>query len=81
LEEEEDETNDEEEAYGSVSPIPWEDLADEKELVGGDVSLVGPFPFHEREDMHSELIVAGHSTLSELFEQREGLKRPHADEP
>jgi hypothetical protein len=33
-----------------MSPISWEDLVNEEERVGGDASLAGPFPFHERED-------------------------------
>jgi hypothetical protein len=54
----------EEGAYGSASPIPWEDLADEEEPVGGDASLLGPFPFHEREDAPSELTMVVHSAPS-----------------
>jgi hypothetical protein len=47
LEEEEDKTdNEEEEAYDSASPTPWNDLVDEEEEpTGGDVPLAGPFPF------------------------------------
>jgi hypothetical protein len=83
-EEEDDETDDEEEeekeAYGSALPIPWEDLVDKEEPAGGDASLAGPFPFHEREDAPLEPTVVGHSALSEPSEQREGSKRPRADE-
>jgi hypothetical protein len=38
-------------AYGSGSPIPWEDLAGEDGPVGDNASLRGPFPFHAEEDM------------------------------
>jgi hypothetical protein len=63
-----------------MSPIPWEGLVDEEEPAGGDPPMVGPFPFHEGEDVPSEPTEAGHSTPSETSEQREGSKQPCADE-
>jgi hypothetical protein len=51
-----------------MSPISWEDLANEEERAGGDASLAGPFPFHEREDEPSESTVAGHFAPSEPSE-------------
>jgi hypothetical protein len=52
LKEEEDKVEDEEEeegAYGSRSPIQWDNLADEDELAGGGSSsqAMGPFLYHE----------------------------------
>lgn len=74
-EEEEDEG-----AYGSISPIPWDDLAKEDELAGGDASLGRPFPFHAREGEPSEPTEMGHVVPSEPFEQRYGLKWQRANE-
>jgi hypothetical protein len=81
LEEKEDEEDEEEEegAYGSMSPIPREDLADEDELTGGDASLGGPFLFHVREGEPSEPTKMGHAVPSGPSEQRDGSKRQRAD--
>jgi hypothetical protein len=79
-EEEEDEEEEEEGAYGSTSPIPWEDPANEGEPAGGDASLGGPFPSHPGEDAPLEPAKMGHSIPSGRSEPRESSKRPHANE-
>jgi hypothetical protein len=77
---EEGEEKEEEGAYGSESPIQWDNLAGEDEPAGNSSSLAGPFPFHEREDAPLEPTEMGHSAPSGPSEQREGTKRPRADE-
>jgi hypothetical protein len=77
---EEEEEEEEEGAYGSGSPVQWGDLAGEDEPAGDGSSLARPFPFHKREDAPLEPIKMGHSAPSGPSEQREGTKRPHADE-
>lgn len=79
-EEEHEEEEEEEGASGSASPVPWEDLADEGEPVGSDVSRGGPFPFHAGEDAPREPTETGHPALSGPSEQKEGSKWPCADE-
>jgi hypothetical protein len=52
----ESEEEEDEGAYGSGSPIPWEDLAGEDGPVCGDASpqAMGPFPYHVGEDTPSK---------------------------
>lgn len=63
-----------------MSPIPWEDLADEVTPAGGDASLGGPYPFHIGEGEPSELMETGSTAPSGPSEHRDGSKLQRADE-
>lgn len=80
--EEDKEEEDEEEEEDGGGGVQWDTLANEDETTGSGspTQAMGPFSCHEGEDTLPELTETDRPTPFKPSEQREGSKRPRADE-